>query len=197
MRLTLKLDQPSAIRYPRDTVPAENFENIIDPALRDQASAEWEVGKSRRLRHGRDATIICYGALTSHAMAAAKLLEAQNLSIGVIDARYAKPVDGDMLKAVLKAGHPVLTLEDHAIQNGFGTAVIEYAVENQLPTEHITMLGMPDRMFSHATRKEQLAEAGLDAPGIAGAVSHAIVIGAAPIRHTAELREKTLRLSAV
>ena len=197
LRLTLKLDQPSAIRYPRDTVPAEDFEKVIDPALRDQATREWEIGKSRRLRQGDDATIISYGALTSHAMAAAKLLEAQNLRVGVIDARFCKPVDSEMLKAVLKAGHPVLTLEDHAIQNGFGTAVIECAVENQLPTELITMLGMPDRMFAHATRKEQLTEAGLDAPGVAGALSHAVLVGTTPIKRNAELRAKTLRLTAM
>jgi len=56
----------------------------------------------------------------------------------------------------------VLTLEDHSLQNGFGSAVIEYAVAHNLPTQNITTLGMPDRMIAHATRKQQLAEVGLD-----------------------------------
>ncbi len=198
LRLTLKLEQPSAMRYPRDTVPAENFESIIDPKLKAQASCEWEVGKSRRLRHGRDATLIVYGALMSSAIAAAEFLEAQELHVGVIDARFAKPVDGNMLHEVVRERHPVLTLEDHATQNGFGTAVIEYAVQHKLPTEHITLLGMPDRLVGHATRKEQLAEVGLDTPGIAAAVRAAIANASmAAAKRPAELRGKTIRLTAM
>jgi len=68
----------------------------------------------------------------------------------------------------------VLTLEDHALQNGFGSAVVEYAVAHKLPTEHLTRLGMPDRLIAHATRKEQLAEVGLDPIGVAQSIRGAI-----------------------
>jgi 1-deoxy-D-xylulose-5-phosphate synthase len=76
MRLTLQLDGPSAIRYPRDSVPARNFEASIDPSLRAVATAEWQPGVSRRLRAGSDATLIVYGALATQAMAAAEQLAA-------------------------------------------------------------------------------------------------------------------------
>jgi 1-deoxy-D-xylulose-5-phosphate synthase len=75
---------------------------------------------------------------------------------------------------VLTAAHPVITVEDHSLQNGFGTAVLEYAVSHGLPTAHVTRLGMPDRLIAHATRKEQLAEVGLDPAGIANSVRDAI-----------------------
>src|SRR5207253_6222915 len=88
----------------------------------------------------------------------------------IIDARFCKPLDGAMLSRVLNSGRPVLTLEDHALQNGFGTAVVEHAVSAGLATEQITRLGMPDRLIAHASRKEQLAEVGLDAAGIARSV---------------------------
>jgi 1-deoxy-D-xylulose-5-phosphate synthase len=65
-------------------------------------------------------------------------------------------------------------VEDHSLQNGFGTAVLEYAVSHGLPTEQVTRLGMPDRLISHATRKEQLAEVGLDPTGIARSVRDAV-----------------------
>jgi 1-deoxy-D-xylulose-5-phosphate synthase len=68
----------------------------------------------------------------------------------------------------------VLTVEDHALQNGFGSAVLEYAAAHQLPTEHLTRLGMPDRLIAHATRTEQLTEVGLDPAGIATSVRDAI-----------------------
>ena len=174
LRLALSLDTPSAVRYPRDTVPACSFEDVVDAPLRPAAAAEWRVGKSRTLRDGADATLVAYGALAESAMLAAEQLAAEGLSVGVIDARFCKPVDGDMLARTLRPGHPVLTIEDHALQYGFGTAVLEYAAAHHLPTSTLTRLGLPDRLIAHATRKEQLAEVGLDPDGIACSVRDAI-----------------------
>jgi 1-deoxy-D-xylulose-5-phosphate synthase len=101
-------------------------------------------------------------------------LAAEGIETQVIDARFCKPVDGLMLARVLKPGQPVLTVEDHSLQNGFGSAVLEHAVAHQLPTAHLTRLGMPDRLVAHATRKEQLAEIGLDPTGLAASVRTAI-----------------------
>src|SRR5690606_24028741 len=82
--------------------------------------------------------------------------------------------DGAMLARVLRPGHAVLTIEDHSLQNGFGSAVVEYAQSHRLPTGCITRLGMPDRLVEHATRPQQLAEVGLDVHGITRAVRDAI-----------------------
>jgi 1-deoxy-D-xylulose-5-phosphate synthase len=68
----------------------------------------------------------------------------------------------------------VLTIEDHSLQNGFGSAIVEYAVAHGLETRAITMLGMPDRLIAHATRKDQLAEVGLDSVGIIKSIRDAI-----------------------
>ncbi|MGB7159864.1 MAG: 1-deoxy-D-xylulose-5-phosphate synthase [Tepidisphaeraceae bacterium] len=175
LRLALSLETPSALRYPRDNVPAVNFEDEIQPAeLRSAAKLEWVVGKSRVLREGSDATLIVYGALAQNVMIAAEELACEGINVEVIDARFCKPVDGEMLARVLKSSRTVLTIEDHALQNGFGSAVLEYAVAHHLPTACITRLGMPDRLIAHATRKEQLAEVGLDAAGIARSARDAI-----------------------
>lgn len=177
LRFSVKLDVPSAIRYPRDNVPAVNFEELIEPALRDAAKQEWIVGRSRVLRKGTDATLIVYGALAINAVQAVETLSNEGIEVELIDARFCKPVDGAMLDRVLRADHPVLTLEDHSLQNGFGSAVLEYAQAQQLPTQHLKRLGMPDRLVSHATRAEQLAEVGLDSKGIAAAVREAVNAG--------------------
>jgi 1-deoxy-D-xylulose-5-phosphate synthase len=174
LRFAVSLDVPSALRYPRDSVPACNYEDAIDASLRDAAKQEFSLGKSRVLRNGEDATIIAYGALAENAMLAAQQLENEGVDVEVIDARFCKPLDAEMLARVLRSGHAVLTLEDHALQNGFGSAVLEYAAAHNLPTENITRLGMPDRLIAHATRKEQLAEVGLDAIGIARSIRDAI-----------------------
>ena len=174
LRLALSLETASALRYPRDNVPACNFEEVIDEPLRTAAAEEWQVGKSRVLREGTDATILVYGALALNAMQAADELSADGLSVAVIDARFCKPLDNEMLTRVLKPGHPLITVEDHSLQNGFGSAVLEFAVNHRLPTDEITRVGMPDRLIAHATRKEQLAEVGLDSAGIARSVRDAI-----------------------
>jgi 1-deoxy-D-xylulose-5-phosphate synthase len=174
LRCATALDVPCALRYPRDNVPACNFEDAIDASLRPQATADWQVGKSRLLREGADATVIVYGALAANVMLAAETLAAEGVQIEVIDARFCKPIDGAMLTRVLKPGHPVLTVEDHALQNGFGSAVLEYAAAHGLPTHNITRLGMPDRLVAHATRAEQLAETGLDETGLARSIRTAI-----------------------
>jgi len=177
LRLALRLESATAIRYPRDNVPACNFDEVIDESLRAAAGGEWTVGKSRVLREGTDATIISYGALTENALLAAEQCSADGRSVGVIDARFCKPLDGEMLTRVLNRqnkGHAVLTLEDHSLANGFGTAVAEFAIAHRLPTQNLTRLGMPDRLVEHATRPQQLAETGLDAVGIAKSVVDAI-----------------------
>jgi 1-deoxy-D-xylulose-5-phosphate synthase len=174
LRLSLSLETASAIRYPRDNVPAENFETQIAEDLRAAASTEWTVGKSRTLREGPDATLIVYGALAQNAMIAADQLAGEGINVAVVDARFCKPLDGEMLSRELRTGHPVLTIEDHSLQNGFGTAIAEHAVAHNLPTRWLTRLGMPDRLISHATRKEQLAEVGLDVAGIVSSTRDAI-----------------------
>jgi 1-deoxy-D-xylulose-5-phosphate synthase len=170
VRLALSLETISAIRYPRDNVPERNFEEVIDPSLQSTAGQEWQAGRSRVLREGTDATVIVYGALAESAMSAAMELANDSIDVEIVDARFCKPLDAEMLWRVLRPGHPVLTLEDHSLQSGFGSAVIEHAVAHGLPTQHIKCLGMPDRLIAHATRKQQLAEVGLDAAGIAASI---------------------------
>ncbi len=185
LKFSAGLDTPGALRYPRDNVPAVNFEDAIEPALREAAGGDWQLGKSRVLREGSDATLIAYGALVGQAMEAARELESEGMSVGVIDARFCKPVDGEMIGRVLRSGRAVLTIEDHSLQNGFGSAVLEYAVAHGLPPVNVTRLGMPDRLIAHATRGQQLAEVGLDAAGIGRSVRDAVRKVAKPATNAA------------
>ena len=183
LSFSLTLDTASALRYPRDNVPACNYEDVIEPALRADAKRKWTIGRSRVLRNGQHATIIAYGALAASAMLAAEELSSEGIDVQVIDARFCKPIDGELLSRVLRAGVPVLTLEDHALQNGFGTAVLEHARSHQLPVDTLTCLGMPDRLIAHATRGQQLTEIGLDAVGVARSVRDAIRAASGSLQH--------------
>jgi 1-deoxy-D-xylulose-5-phosphate synthase len=201
VRLALTLETVSAMRYPRDNVQTKNFEEVIDPSLQSAASAEWHIGQSRTLQNGTDATVIVYGALAQNVMLAAKELAADGISVEVIDARFCKPLDGEMLARVVRAGHPVLTVEDHSLQNGFGSAIVEHAVGHGLPTANIVRLGMPDRLIAHATRPQQLAEVGLDTAGIAQSIRDAIQAARPPSieqpKPTVEVSVRTARTEKV
>ena len=175
LALAFELETFVALRYPRDNVPAGDYETVVADDLIDQAKTI-ALGKSRVLRTGTDATVLAYGSLASEALAAAETLSAEDgLDVEVIDARFCKPLDADMLARVLDADHPVVTVEDHSLENGFGTAVLEHAQQRGLPTAQITRLGHPaDRMIPFMSRSAQLREAGIDAAGIVRAIRSAM-----------------------
>ncbi|MEK6799802.1 MAG: 1-deoxy-D-xylulose-5-phosphate synthase [Planctomycetota bacterium] len=160
LRFALALDDPCAIRYPRDTVPAPTPNG---PAF--------ELGRSRVLRSGDDATILCYGVTSVAGLAAAEMLAELGIETTVVNARFAKPVDRNMVTSAFARERPVVTVEDHSVVGGFGSAVLETAQELGLSAARMTRLGIPmDRFVAHGSRASQLAECGLDPTGIASAV---------------------------
>jgi len=164
LRLGLKLDRPWAVRYPRDTVP--------DPL---GEAPPFLLGKSRLLREGQDATILAYGSMVTPALEAATRLAAEGIGICVVNARFAKPIDEDMVTTAITRGTPVITVEEHSVIGGFGSAVLETANRLGLPTDGIIRLGLAaERFYEHGSRAGQLAEAGLDALGIAATVRRAV-----------------------
>ncbi len=164
LRLGLKLDGPWAVRYPRDSVP-----------LPLGAGEPFYLGRARVLRPGRDATILAYGAPVATALEAAHRLATEGLDIGVVNARFAKPIDEDMVTTAITRGTPVITVEDHSLAGGFGSAVLETANRLGLPTDGIIRLGLAvEKFYKHGSRSGQLAEAGIDAVGIAATVRRAV-----------------------
>ena len=164
MEFALTLNQPCAIRYPRDSVPAP----VPD-------SPRFQLGRSRRLRDGDDATVLCYGVTSGIALAAAELLLEAGIEVAVVNARFAKPIDREMVRNAFESGSPVLTVEDHCVAGGFGSAVLETAQELGLSGSRVLRLGIPeDRFIAHGSRSGQLAECGIDATGIAAAVQSVV-----------------------
>ncbi|MFH1708149.1 MAG: 1-deoxy-D-xylulose-5-phosphate synthase [Planctomycetota bacterium] len=146
-----------AIRYPRETAPARLAAGDCPPIV---------TGRGEILRRGRDVAVLAYGAMVTRAMAAAESFAAAGVEVTVANARFAKPLDGDLIRE-LAAGHRVLvTVEDHMVAGGFGSAVLEHCHAEGIRFDSIRVMGVPDRYIAHATREEQLAEVGLDAAGI-------------------------------
>lgn len=146
---------PTAIRYPKEQ--AEQVEREVQPL---------ELGRAETLHWGADGMLIAYGSSLSTCVRVAERLRGEGLDVGVINARFAKPLDEEtILRAVSECGF-VITVEEATLVGGFGSAVLEAANEAQLDVRRLRRLGLPDRYVLHAEREEQLHELGLDESGI-------------------------------
>lgn len=156
---SLSLDGPSAFRYPRG---AGVGVNIPEPE-------PWEPGTGELLREGADALLIGVGSTVHPCLAAAEALEEEGISVAVIDPRFIKPLDTDLIFQWARECRVTLTVEENVLQGGFGSAVIEAATDNG---EDFTVhrLGLPDSFLEQATLRELRADLRIDADGIGAAV---------------------------
>ena len=156
VEFALDHDGPVAVRYPKAS--AERIAREPAPV---------ELARAEVLRSGGDGVLIACGTLVVDCLAAAERLADEGLDLGVINARFVKPLDTQtILRAVRE--HPfVVTVEEGALMGGFGSAVLEAACDAGLPLAKIRRLGIPDQFVEHGSRAELLADLGLDAAGIA------------------------------
>lgn len=166
-------DGLSSVRYPRD-----NVSPLVGERL--GACTPFVLGKARCLTPGLDVqngatpdvVVLAFGTPAIDAIKAADAL-AGEYRVSVYDARFAKPMDAELVRAVYSAGIPVVTVEDHSVVGGFGAAVIETAQTLGLDASRTVRLGLPDHWIIQDSRSKQLAEAGIDQSGIARAIRQA------------------------
>jgi 1-deoxy-D-xylulose-5-phosphate synthase len=150
---------PIAFRYPRGEgvgVPVPARGEVLP------------IGKGRIVREGKDAAILCLGARLHAALAAADHLASHGVSCTVADARFAKPLDHDLIRRLARSHRMLMTVEDGAI-GGFGSHVLDYVVNNGLAHAGLALrtLTLPDRFQDHDDPQRQYDEAGLNAASIA------------------------------
>lgn len=154
LETALKLDHPSGIRYPK----ASALELSHEPT-------PIEVGKAEWIRRGSDGTIVAFGAMLEQAIAAAEQLEGE-LDVSVVNARFVKPIDADMVRQSFESGRFVVTLEEATGAGGFGSAFLECAADQRLDTRRLHRLALPDGFVPHGSRPELLDGCGLSSESI-------------------------------
>ncbi len=161
IEFAVSCNKPIALRYPRDVVPEP-----VAPL------SPFEFAKARIIKEGKDVVFLVYGALVNNAVRASELLEKQNIGAGVISARFAKPLDEELIRSLLKSEKLIVIIEDHSKAGGFGSAVFEFANNNNLPINSVIHLGLPvNELIPHASRAEQLERVGLDSQSISQTVA--------------------------
>nr|WP_264373539.1 1-deoxy-D-xylulose-5-phosphate synthase [Paenibacillus psychroresistens] len=143
---------PIAVRYPRI-----NGTGVVqDKVMQAIPIGTWEV-----VREGEGITVLAVGPMVQIAEEAALTLEAQGIKLQVINARFIKPLDENMLLKLSKEQTHIITMEEAALQGGFGSAVLEFYASKDIYGMQVKCLGIPDYYVEHGSIKEQRAEVDL------------------------------------
>jgi len=155
-------DGPCAVRYPRGTG--------LGVAL-DGPPTPLPIGRAEVLREGEDVCLLAVGSMVAPAVQAATTLAGLGLSAQVVNMRFIKPLDEDLLADVWQRHRLVVTVEEGALMGGFGAGVLEWAADRGDGADvQVVRLGIPDRFQDQASRAELLEDLGLTADGIASRV---------------------------
>ncbi len=158
LAFALEYDGPVSIRYPKASA-----------ALIKRAGVPVELGRSEVYEWGEDGMLIAFGSLFANCVEAAERLKREGLDVGVINARFAKPLDTEtILRAIDETGF-VITVEESTLCGGFGSAVLEAANQAGVRTHNVRRIGIPDRFVEHGEHEELLRGLGLDVDGIVAA----------------------------
>lgn len=156
-----RANRPMAIRYPRGSGPGV----ALDPDLHEIA-----VGQGEVLRRGSDIAILALGTTVYPSLEAAQVLSEKGVDCTVINARFAKPLDADLIVDTAKKIKRVLTVEENTLAGGFGSAVLQLLQARSLRDVQVRCLGIPDEFVEHASQPFLRAKYALDASGIASQV---------------------------
>lgn len=136
---------PVAVRYPRGSGPGIDLIDKVEP---------FKSGVGRWMRQGTDIVVIGIGPVVYEALKAASFLEKEEIHIGVIDARFIKPLDESLLQSAMGKARLVVTVEDNVITGGFGSAIQEFLRERKIHHGRIISIGLPDAFIPHGAVNE-------------------------------------------
>ena len=152
----LSQDAPCSIRYPKTS--AAEIQRELQPV---------ELGKAEVLHSGAEGNILCAGTPLEACLQAREILASEGIDVGVINARFIKPLDAEVIAKTIRDSNFVVTVEEGMLMGGFGSAVGELAMDQGIDASNIGRIGIPDVFVEHASRDELLADLMLDAQGIA------------------------------
>ncbi len=170
MLTAIEYPGPAALRYPRG--------NGIGCDISREPQA-LEIGKGEILRDGggTDVAIVAYGSMVYPALKAAQQLSVDGIETTVVNARFVKPLDAELLLALARTRRLIVTVEEAYLAGGFGSAVMELLEENGLQDKvRVVRMGVPDRLVTHGDPKLLLAKYGLDADGIYTRVKESVEV---------------------
>jgi 1-deoxy-D-xylulose-5-phosphate synthase len=153
----VRSNRPMAIRYPRGCGCGVPLDSVLH---------ELDIGKSEVLRWGGDVAILTVGSMVIPSLEAAQSLSREGVEARVVNARFVKPLDCELILEVAREVEMVVTVEENVIAGGFGSQVLNLLQETQMGTKRVKCLGLPDRFVEHGPQDFLRSRVGLDASGI-------------------------------
>ena len=164
LQLALKHNGPAAIRYPRGKV-SDRLQ------VRSYKLTELlEIGRAEILKEGNDIALIAIGSTVYPALSVAERLEKEGINVGVVNARFIKPLDHNLLLSIASRVKRMITVEENALAGGFGSALLEFLNEIEVHDVKVRRLGIPDEFIEQGDQSELRKKYGLDEEGIYQAV---------------------------
>jgi len=157
----LKLNAPVMLRYPR----GKCFGVDMAPEFK-----LLPLGKGRVISKGRDVNILALGARVHPAIKAAELLKTRGIDAGVADMRFLKPLDGELIRELSGASGHLVTVEDNALETGFGSAVLEYLNANSIQS-NVLRMGIPDRYIEQGRPDELYDDVGISSAKMSDSIA--------------------------
>jgi 1-deoxy-D-xylulose-5-phosphate synthase len=185
MKTAVECPNPVAFRYPRGK--GEGVKR--SPVLRSI-----EIGKGEVLREGTDILILAIGTTVYPSIRAAERLDASGIHATVINTRFVKPLDGDLIGEWATKIEKILTVEENALQGGFGSAVLELFQEKGLSSVQVKRLGIPDLFVEHGPPSLLRAKYGIDEAGICRAVKEMVEKESSPSLRPEQTRNSVKRV---
>lgn len=157
LEFAVKYDAPIALRYPRGAASLEL----------EQARVPIEYGKAEIIQNGENIAILALGDMVVTARSALELLEQKGLKPMLVNARFASPVDEELIKQIAKQYKYLITIENNVLAGGFGSKVLEKLSDCQINTIEVHRFAFPDQFIEQGTCAELFSKYGLDACSIA------------------------------
>jgi 1-deoxy-D-xylulose-5-phosphate synthase len=157
LKTALTFDGPVAIRYPRGSGSGKNLDEKLE---------SFEYGKAEILKRGDDIAIFAVGATVYPALRAADQLEQEGIRASVVNCRFVKPLDSDLICDMARKTGRIVTVEENVLAGGFGSAVLEVLQENDIQCAKVKCLGINDVFVEHGAQNVIRRKYGLDTEGI-------------------------------
>ncbi|MBA7714734.1 1-deoxy-D-xylulose-5-phosphate synthase [subsurface metagenome] len=153
----VKLDHPMAIRYSRDSGLGVELDTELH---------EIPIGKGEIVRYGEDVAILAIGATVATAVEAARELASNGIEATVVNARFAKPLDSELIIDLASRIKRLVTVEENALSGGFGSSVVALLQKSGMPDVRVKSIGIPDEFVEQGTQAILRSKYGLDAKGV-------------------------------
>ncbi len=143
LEFALKQERPVAIRYPKGSITGLS-----------SVSSLIKLGKAEVIKEGKDFAIISIGSMVTIAMETAALLSKKRINAMVVNGRFIKPLDEELIENICTGIKKIITLEEAVLEGGFGSAILEFIEKENIKGVRVKRIGLPDKFIEHGKRSE-------------------------------------------